>query len=427
MGVVRKMTFWESAKKEATQLDQSDSLRRFRDQFLFPETLDQSGKAVYLCGNSLGLQPKKARPYIEQELADWAKLGVEGHLKAKNPWLPYHELLTEQMAKVVGALPAETVMMNTLTTNLHLMMVSFYRPIKERNKILIEASAFPSDQYAVDSQIRFHRLDPTSTLIEAKPRAGESTIRPDDLLELIHQHGSELALVLVGNVNYLTGQAFDMRTITEAAHKQGALVGFDLAHGAGNLNTQLHDVGADFAVWCGYKYLNGGPGALAGCFIHERHIKNFKGPRFAGWWGHNKKERFKMAPVFDAIPTAEGWQLSNPPIFQLAALRASLEIFDQAGILELRKKSLHLTGFMEKLLREAHVEITTPSDPTQRGCQLSLRFRKDPKKLQEALIQKGIICDFREPDIVRAAPAPLYNSFEDVYRFVEVVQNVTSR
>jgi kynureninase len=403
--------------KEETQalsLDASDPLAKFRDQFLIPK--DSKGQElVYLTGNSLGLQPKKVKKYIEEELEDWARLGVEGHVHARHPWLPYHENLTESTARIVGAKPSEVVVMNTLTVNLHLMMVSFYRPTKERYKILIEKSAFPSDQYAVASQARFHGYE--NAVIEVDHKM-------ESILETIDREGSKIALVLIGNVNYLTGHAFDIAKITQAAHKQGCRVGFDLAHGAGNLPVKLHDAGPDFAVWCSYKYLNGGPGALAGCFVHERH-GNFSGPRFAGWWGNNKETRFKMGPTFDPIPGAEGWQLSNPPIFQLASLRASMEIFDEATMPGIRKKSEAITGYLESLidqLPKGFCEVLTPRNPAERGCQLSLKFGKRAQELKELFIQAGVICDFREPDIIRAAPAPLYNKFHDVYRFVEVLK-----
>jgi kynureninase len=403
--------------KEETQalsLDASDPLAKFREQFLIPK--DSKGQdLVYLTGNSLGLQPKKVKKYIEEELEDWARLGVEGHVHARHPWLPYHENLTESTARIVGAKPSEVVVMNTLTVNLHLMMVSFYRPTKERYKILIEKSAFPSDQYAVASQARFHGYE--NAVIEVDHKM-------ESILETIDREGSKIALVLIGNVNYLTGHAFDIAKITQAAHKQGCRVGFDLAHGAGNLPVKLHDAGPDFAVWCSYKYLNGGPGAIAGCFVHERH-GHFSGARFAGWWGNNKDTRFKMGPTFDPIPGAEGWQLSNPPIFQLASLRASMEIFDEATMAGIRKKSEAITGYLESLLDQlpkGFCEVLTPRNPAERGCQLSLKFGKRAQELKELFVQAGVICDFREPDIIRAAPAPLYNRFHDVYRFVEVLK-----
>lgn len=404
----------------AEEMDRIDPLAKFREEFCFPKG-PRGQDVIYLAGNSLGLQPKKARVYVEQELADWERFGVEGHFHAKNPWLPYHEALTEPMARVVGAKPSEVVVMNSLTVNLHLMMVSFYRPTRERYKILVERGAFPSDQYAVASQARFHGFDPGDAILEARPRPGENTIREEDLLELIAREGRSIALVMLGSVNYLTGQAFDIAAITRAAHAQGCKVGFDLAHGAGNLAVKLHDWGPDFAVWCSYKYLNAGPGALAGAFVHERHARDSTLPRFAGWWGHDKKTRFLMGPEFHAIPGAEGWQLSNPPILSMAPLRASLELFDAATMSELRRKGDLITGYLEFLLSDVPgVQIVTPRDPARRGSQLSLRFPGiDGRVLLKQWSEAGIIADFREPDIIRATPAPLYCRFVDVYRFAE--------
>ena len=402
----------------AAAADQADPLRTCREQFLFPKLRGEP--VVYLAGNSLGLQPLKARGYIEQELEDWERHGVEGHLQARRPWLPYHEQLTEQVATLVGAKPIEVVVMNTLTVNLHLMLVSFYRPTVSRFKILMEAGAFPSDQYAVASQVRFHGHSAANAIVEVAPRPGEHSLREADLRAVIEREGAQLALVLIGNVNYLTGQAFDMVALTEIAHRQGALIGFDLAHGAGNLQIDLHAANPDFAVWCSYKYLNGGPGSLAGCFVHERHARTPGLPRFEGWWGHNKQTRFEMPHAFDPLPGAEGWQLSNPPIFQLAALRASIELFAAAGMRALRRKSEALTGYLETLLGRlppGFCTQLTPSDPAQRGAQLSLRFKGDPHRLLAELSEAGVICDFRAPDVIRVAPAPLYCSFRDVSRF----------
>ena len=408
---------------EARALDAADPLSCLRDEFLIPPGPD-GRECVYLCGNSLGLQPRRAREYIGQELDDWARLGVEGHLHAKHAWMPYHENLTAPLARLVGARPIEVVAMNTLTVNLHLMMVSFYRPTPARHRILVEAGAFPSDQYAVASQARFHGLDPAEAIVELRPRQGEATLRTADVVEAIERDGDGIALVLLGNVNYLTGQAFDVPAITRAARARGCAVGWDLAHGAGNLLLSLHDWDVDFAVWCSYKYLNGGPGTLAGCFVHERHAEDASIPRFAGWWGHDKARRFEMQPGFRAIPGAEGWQLSNPPIFQLAALRASLELFDRATMPALRERGDRLTAYLEsrldRLATDA-VRITTPRDPRQRGSQLSLRV-KDGKALVARLAAAGVICDFREPDVLRVAPAPLYNRFEDVHRFVRILE-----
>ncbi|MBN8469874.1 kynureninase [Corallococcus exiguus] len=415
---------YENTDVFAYGLDAADPLRPLRDEFLFPPAAS-GAPAIYLAGNSLGLQPRKARKYVQMEMEDWERLGVEGHVHGRHPWLPYHEQLTDMVARVVGAQPQEVVVMNTLSVNLHLMMVSFYRPTRERFKILIEGGAFPSDQYAVASQARFHGYDPKEAIVRLMPREGEDTLRSEDILEAIERHGKELALVMLGSVNYLTGQAFDLREITRVAHAQGCKVGFDLAHGAGNLKLSLHDDGPDFAVWCSYKYLNGGPGSLGGVFVHERHAHSPELPRFEGWWGHNKATRFEMGPTFDPLPGAEGWQLSNPPIFQLAALRSSLELFDKATMAALRAKSDQMTGYLEFLLDRlpaGYVTITTPRDLKQRGAQLSLRFKGEPKRLLQRLSAAGIICDFREPDIIRAAPAPLYNTYLDVFRFVKALE-----
>jgi kynureninase len=413
----------------ARMMDSEDKLARFRLQFSMPKTAS-GDTALYFAGNSLGLQPTKVRQYINDELDDWACLGVEGHVSGRLPWLPYHENLTDMTARLVGALPSEVVVMNTLTVNLHLMMVSFYKPTKTRFKILIESGAFPSDKYAVDSQAHFHGLDPSAVVIEQAPRPGEATLRTEDILERLDKEGESIALVLFGQVNYLTGQAFDMEAITRAAHAKGCMVGFNLAHGAGNLLLRLHDWDVDFAVWCGYKYLNSGPGALAGCFVNERFAYSFDLPRFAGWWGHDKESRFRMGPNFQAIPGAEGWQLSNPPIFQLAALRASLELFDEATMPALRAKSEKLTGYLEFLLNQVpdqFATIVTPSEPSARGCQLSIRTKDNPKALMEGLKAIGAICDFREPNIIRLAPTPMYNSFMDVFRLVSLISDYVVR
>lgn len=422
---------FESSEAFARRMDERDPLARFRSEFLFPR---QAGgePCVYLVGNSLGLQPRKAREYIQQELEDWEKWGVEGHFHARRPWFPYHENLTEQTARLVGAKPLEVVVMNTLTVNLHLMMVSFYRPTPQRYRILIEGGAFPSDRYAVASQARLHGYDPSQAVLELMPRGGESCLRTEDILETIEREGDSIALVLLGSVNYLTGQAFEIPAITRAAHAKGCSIGFDLAHGAGNLLLRLHEWGPDFAVWCGYKYLNAGPGALSGCFVHERHARSPELPRFAGWWGHDKAIRFQMGPKFLPIEGAEGWQLSNPPIFQMAALRASLEIFDAATMAAIRQKSLLLTGYLEYLLDEfmggageSACRILTPRDPEQRGAQLSLKMEGkpggSPREAVKKLTEAGVICDFREPDVIRVAPAPLYCRFEDVHRFVKIL------
>jgi kynureninase len=424
----RREAAYERGEAFAKTMDAQDSLAHFRERFHIPK-VRTAKESIYFAGNSLGLQPKKAKQYIEQELTDWAELGVEGHFEAMHPWLPYHEEMTEMSARLVGAKPIEVVVMNTLTVNLHLMLVSFYRPTRTKYKILIEANAFPSDQYAVASQAKFHGFDPTEAIVEAKPRPGEWTLRTEDLLSLLDKEGDSIALVLLGNANYLTGQAFEVEKLARKAHEHGCLFGMNLAHGAGNLLLRLHDWDVDFAVWCSYKYLNAGPGGLAGCFVHERFADNLELPRFAGWWGHNKQTRFKMGPDFDPISGAEGWQLSNPPIFQLAALRASLEIFDEATMTAVRAKSEAITGYLEYLLTQECGEfcsIVTPKDKAQRGSQLCLRVKGNPKAMLEALKSNNAICDFREPDIIRATPAPLYCRYIDCYRFVEILRSCAS-
>jgi kynureninase len=428
---------YEFSESFAQEMDQQDSLKGFRDKFYIPKSPDGKEK-IYFCGNSLGLQPKNVHEYVIQELEDWARLGVEGHFKAKNPWMPYHEFLTEQMAEVVGAKPIEVVVMNSLTVNLHLLMVSFYRPTSQRHKIIIESFAFPSDRYAVESQIKFHGFDPKDSLIILKPRKGETILKTEDIVRTIYEHGESVALILLGGVNYYTGQAFNFAEITKAGHEVKAVVGFDLAHAAGNLELKLHDWNVDFAVWCCYKYLNGGPGAVGGAFVHENHAEKFDLPRFAGWWGHDKKTRFLMPDEFKPIAGAEGWQVSNPPILQMAALRASLEIFHQAQMSRLREKSIRLTGYLEFLINQVageKVEIITPKNPEERGCQLSIRVRNEEnlrsgsvlnidRKLFEKLLQCGIVADWREPDVIRIAPVPLYNTFTDVFHFARVLKEL---
>lgn len=411
----------------ALALDLADELQSFRTQFHLPPKPDGTPQ-IYFCGNSLGLQPRKTHTYVEQELEDWARLGVEGHFHARHPWMPYHEFLTEQTARLVGALSSEVVNMNHLTVNLHLLMVSFYRPVKGRSAILIEKGAFPSDRYAVESQIRFHGYNPETELLELAPRAGEICLRQEDILDYISKHGDKIALVLMGGVNYYTGQLFPLQKITEAGHAKGMMVGFDLAHAAGNALLELHNWEVDFAAWCTYKYLNGGPGGVGGVFIHQKHHTRTDLPRFAGWWGQNKESRFRMGPEFDPIPTAEGWQLSNAPVLSMAALRASLEIFDQAGMTSLRNKSRLMTSYLEYLIQERNktsekkVEIITPSDPEARGAQLSLRAGgTEGKKVFDQLLAAGIIADWRYPDVIRVAPTPLYNTFQEVYRFSELL------
>jgi kynureninase len=412
---------FESAEKFAMAMDERDPLAEYRHRFCFPKSA-RGGDCVYLCGHSLGLQPNSVGGYIEQELKDWAQLGVEAHFQGRNPWMPYHRLLTSQTAELVGANPIEVVVMNSLTVNLHLMMVSFYRPTTSRFRILIERGAFPSDQYAVKSQIGFHGLDPAASLMELAPRAGESCLRDEEIESLIDREGESIALVLLGGVHYGTGQAFDMARITRAGHARGCIVGFDLAHAVGNLPLKLHEWGPDFAVWCNYKYLNGGPGCIAGCFVHERHAKSWDLPRFAGWWGHDEKVRFEMGPNFQAMAGAEGWQLSNPPIVSLAAVRASMDIFHEVGMERLRAKSLLLTGYLEFLLGQhvaAGFSIITPRESERRGAQLSIRISRGGRALCARLAQAGIIGDWREPDTFRVAPVPMYNSYQDVYRFAQ--------
>lgn len=385
---------FEDSRRFARALDEADALAPLRAEFQFPlET------PLYFAGHSLGLMPRKARAYVNQELDDWGRFGVEGHFAARNPWVSYHELLTDSTARLVGALPHEVVVMNTLSVNLHLMMVSFYRPRPGKDRLLIEAGAFPSDRYAAASQARFH---------------GGAVIESDDPLQTLHER-DDVALALIGNVNYLSGRALDMPALVKAAHAQDALIGFDLAHGAGNLELRLHDDGADFACWCNYKYLNAGPGGLGGVFVHERHA-TAELPRFEGWWGHDKQRRFEMGPRFEPIRGAEAWQLSNPPILQLAALRASMELFDRATMPALRSKGDKLTAYLEFILRKRGCEILTPA---ARGSMLTVRASR-PGLVQE-LSKRGAAVDLRPPDIVRITPAPLYNSFEDVQRLGELL------
>jgi kynureninase len=412
---------FEPGREFAAQLTARDPLAEYRNRFHIPRT-SSGADSIYLCGHSLGLQPKSARSYIEQEMQDWQRLGVDGHFHANNPWMPYHEILAAPTARLVGALPGEVVVMNSLTVNLHLMLVSFYRPTAARNKIVIESNAFPSDQYAVQSQLRYHGYDPSASLIEIAPRPGEATIRTEDIENLLAENGGQIALLLLGGVNYYSGQAFECSRIAKAAHAQGCVVGFDMAHAAGNLKLALHDWNVDFAVWCSYKYLNGGPGCIAGCFVHQRHARNLDLPRFAGWWGQDKTTRFRMESIFQPIPGAEGWQLSNPSILSLAALRASMDIFDEVGMDRLRAKSETLTAYLEFLLHQQPGEafsVITPRVPAHRGAQLSLQIKANGRGLCDRLAQQGVICDWREPDILRVAPVPLYNSFVDVHAFAE--------
>jgi kynureninase len=410
----------------AKQLDQEDPISYLRNEFHIPR--DKDGKEwLYFTGNSLGLQPKITSKYIEQELDDWANFGVEGHFEAKNPWLSYHELLTDTMAKVVGAKPVEVVVMNTLTTNLHLLMVSFYQPSKTKYKIIIESDAFPSDRYAVQSQLSFHGFDPEEALIEWKPKEGKELLELEDLKSILDSQGDEVALLLIGGVNYYTGQYLDIKKIAELGHAKKCMVGIDLAHGAGNIQPNLHDSSIDFAAWCTYKYLNSGPGSLSGLFVHEKHAQRKDLPRFAGWWNHNKETRFNMRQPFDVMSGAEGWQLSNPPILSMAAIKASLDIFEKVGMDALVKKSKKLTGFFEYLVNEIAsdtIKIITPTNPNERGCQLSLQVKNADKNLHKKLTENNIITDWREPDVIRCAPVPMYTSFEDVYHMVTILESL---
>lgn len=423
------MTTSSPTRAQAEQLDAEDELRGFRDRFHFPRREDGS-PFIYLCGNSLGLQPKSAAAFLDKEMEDWKNLGVEGHFHGDTPWTLYHENLTETMASIVGARPAEVSIANTLTVNVHLMLTSFYRPGGRRRKVLIEADAFPSDKYAVQSQMRWHGLDPDDCLIELAARPGEVLLRDEDIKAAIEEAGDELALVLFGNTNYYTGQFFDMPAITKWAHGVGALVGFDCAHAAGNQILNFHDTGCDFAVWCTYKYLNSGPGSIAGLFVHERHLGKTDIPRLEGWWGHNKATRFNMRGDFDPIPTADAWQLSCPPVFSMAPIWASLRLFEEAGMERLRAKSIRLTGYLAGLVKslgEDVVNIITPGEPERRGAQLSVQVLNADKSLFDAISAAGVIVDWREPDVIRVAPAPLYNSFGDAFDFYEVLRGALGK
>lgn len=430
---------FENARAFAIKMDREDPLRAFRDEYFFPQFKGKN--TLYFCGNSLGLQPKGTQEAVEHELLRWRELGVEGHFKGDLPWTSFHKCLTAASAHVVGAQEDEVIVMNTLTVNLHLMMVSFYRPSGKRNKILMEAGAFPSDQYAVESQVRWHGYDPENAIVEVAPRPGEDLLRSEDILSAIEANRENLALVIFGGVNYYTGQAYDMAAITKAAHDAGAIAGFDLAHAAGNIPLHLHDWGTDFAVWCTYKYMNSGPGALSGAFIHQRHAHNNALPRFAGWWGHDEGRRFLMEKGFVPIPGASGWQLSNAPILSFAPMRISHEHFLKAGMDAIRSKSLLLTGYLEFLIAQLNAErsrftMITPHNPDQRGAQLSLLTGAEGKELFTYLTNHGVICDWRShnlpetsPDsggkagVIRLAPAPLYNSFEDVFALAQLIRN----
>lgn len=423
---------YENSLAFAQQLDQQDILKNYRERFHFPQ---HNGKdVIYLCGNSLGLQPKSVENALLAELEQWKKYGVEGHFKGEMPWMYYHRFLTKQTAGLTGASPSEVVVMNTLTTNLHLMMVSFYRPTKTRFKIIMEGGAFPSDQYAIESQVRFHGFRPEDAIVEVLPQDGEPTLTTEQITAAINKHGDSTALILFGGVNYFTGQFYDLKSITEAGHAVGANVGFDLAHAAGNVVLNLHEWNVDFAVWCSYKYLNSGPGGPSGVFVHEKHGNNPELPRFAGWWGHDENSRFLMKKGFIPMHGAAGWQLSNAQIFSFAAHKASLDIFEETGMEALRKKSELLTGFMEFLINEANragynFNIITPENPKERGCQLSIITDESGRDLFNFLMENGVIADWREDNlygknagVIRVAPVPLYNSFEDVFRFVEMLK-----
>ena len=424
--IVFNLMAYQNSLAYAKQLDREDPLSYLRKEFHIPR--DKNGKEwLYFTGNSLGLQPKTTSKYIKQELDDWANFGVEGHFEAKNPWLSYHELLTDKMAKIVGAKPVEVVVMNTLTTNLHLLMVSFYQPTKTKYKIIIESDAFPSDRYAVQSQLSFHGFDPDEALIEWKPKEGKELLELEDLKSILDVHGDEVALLLIGGVNYYTGQYLDIKKIAELGHAKDCMVGIDLAHGAGNIQPNLHDSCVDFAAWCTYKYLNSGPGSLSGLFVHEKHAQRKDLPRFAGWWNHNKETRFNMRQPFDVMEGAEGWQLSNPPILSMAAIKASLDIFEKVGMDALLKKSKQLTGFFEYLIHQIAsdtIKIITPAHPNERGCQLSLQVKNADKNLHIKLTENNIITDWREPDVIRCAPVPMYTSFEDVYCMVKTLESL---
>jgi kynureninase len=415
---------YENSLAFAQQQDAEDPLKKYRQQFHIPR---QNGKEViYFCGNSLGLQPKSVKKHIDVELEKWQHLAVEGHFSGDNPWFTYHKQFKEPVGRLVGALPHEVIVMNNLTTNLHLMLVSFYRPSGKRIKIITEKGAFPSDQYALESQVRYHGYNPDEVIIEIGPREGECNLRTEDILHTIEQHSRELALVMMGGLNYYTGQVFDMQKITEAAHKAGAFAGFDLAHAAGNIRLHLHQWNVDFAVWCTYKYLNSGPGGVAGAFVHEKQASNTDLPRFAGWWGHQEEERFRMKKGFKPMYGADGWQLANGPILLMAAHKAALDLFDEAGMEAITHKSKKLTGYLEFLLKNnpavaRAIQIITPENPNERGSQLSLLVKEGGKQLFEAITQAGVIADWREPDAIRVAPAPLYNTFEEVFRFNEIL------
>jgi len=415
---------FETGLDFALKCDNNDALGSYKSQFYFPK---HNGKdVIYFCGNSLGLQPKTVELCIQTELSSWRENAVGGYFKGENPWLTYQDALRNSLGKIVGATENEITVMNALTVNLHLLMMSFYHPTKERFKILMEAGAFPSDQYAVETLVKHFNLNPADTIIEIAPKKGEKILHTNDIIQIIEDNKDSLAMVMFGGINYYTGQFFDLKTITQKAHEVGAIAGFDLAHVVGNIPLQLHNWDVDFAAWCSYKYLNAGPGAVAGAFIHTKHSSNINTPRLAGWWGNEEKERFKMEKGFIPKANASGWSLSTSPVFNTAALKASLAIFDEAGIDHIREKSLQLTAYLEYLLNQLNnisFEIITPADPLQRGSQLSLYFKEKGKEIHTKMIESGIIVDFREPGVIRLAPAPLYCSFVDVYRFYEILKN----
>ena len=420
------MTF-ENTLEFAQQLDAQDKLSKYQEEFIFPKVNDK--KVIYFTGNSLGLQPKRTKKYIDEVMNDWANLAVEGHFYAEKPWWDYHERFANPLSKLVGALPAEVTVMNTLTVNLHLLMVSFYRPTKSRYKIICEEKAFPSDQYMFQSQVHFHGYKTEDAIVEIKRRNGEHNIRLEDVLAKIEEVGEELALALIGGVNYYTGQVFDMKTITAAGHKAGAYVGWDLAHAAGNVKLELHDWNVDFAAWCSYKYMNSGPGNASGCFVHEKHHQDADLPRFAGWWGHNKERRFKMEPTFDPVHGADGWQVSNLPVLSLAPYLASVDMFDEIGMDVLIEKRNLITSYLEFILQEidkevdSTFEIITPSNPAERASQLSVLLHGEGRSLFDYLMENGVITDWREPNVIRLAPVPLYTSFADMYEFGQILKS----
>lgn len=428
------MFSFENTQQWAIERDLRDVCARYRKSFHIPQ--HDGADCIYFCGNSLGLQPRRTQELVNQELSDWARLGVEGHFKPDTGWFAYHELLRESTAKLVGGLPHEVVVMNHLTVNLHLLLVSFYRPTADRYKIICEGGAFPSDRYALQSQVEWHGFDAADALVELQPREGEEVVRHEDIIAAIEECGDALALVMLGGVHYFTGQVLDMKAITAAAHEVEAYAGFDLAHAAGNLELQLHDWNVDFAAWCSYKYLNGGPGTVAGAYVHERHARNPHLPRFAGWWGNDPESRFAMPHRFIPVPTADSWQLSNAPILEMAALRASMELFDAAGMPQLTHKSRELTSYLLFVIRDVLaaagtsdiLRIITPFEQQQQGCQLSLQLAGRGKQVFDVLSSRGVVADWREPDqegrgegVIRVAPVPLYNSFEDVWRFGQIL------